>query len=319
MLRRARLPLVLLAAVAVAGLSLARGVGAADSSTAPVDHLNAGHALVLGVVEGITEFLPISSTGHLVVAERLMDLGGAKGSEARDALDAYTVIIQFGAILAVLVLYRERVVAVVQGVFGRSVAGRKLLLNLLAAFAPAAVLGLALSKKIDEHLLEPGPVAGAFIVGGIAILVLTPWLRRRQAATHIGRTLDDLTIKHAFIIGCLQALALWPGTSRSLVTILGGLAIGLSISAAVEFSFLLGLLTLTAATALAAMKDGGTILDHYGTAAPLLGIVAAGVAAFLAVRSFVSYLNKRDLQAFGFYRIAAGIAVIVLMVATTKL
>ena len=316
-LRRLR-PLLALLFVALAVGSAARGVAAQDDSTAPVDDLGPGHAVVLGLVEGITEFLPVSSTGHLVVSERLMDLGGDQGTEARDALDAYTVIIQFGAILAVLVLYRHRVLAVINGLLGRDVAGRKLLINLLAAFAPAAVLGLAFSDTIDEHLLEPGPVAGALLVGGIAILVLTPWLRRRQTGGS-GSPLDALSVRSALIIGVLQALALWPGTSRSLVTILGGLAVGLSIGAAVEFSFLLGLLTLTAATALAAMKDGGTIVDHYGVGTPLIGMVAAGISAFLAVRSFVSYLNKRDLSLFGWYRIAAGILIVVLMVSTTKL
>jgi undecaprenyl-diphosphatase len=306
--------------VGLAVLSAARGAGARADEPAPVDDLGAGHAIVLGLVEGITEFLPVSSTGHLVVSERLMNLGGEKGSEARAALDSYTIIIQFGAILAILVISRQRVAAVVQGLFGRHVAGRRLLFNLMAAFGPAAVLGLAFGDTIDEHLLEPAPVAAALLLGGIAILVLTPWLRRRRDA--VGGTrglLDDLTVRSALVIGVVQALALWPGTSRSLVTILGGLAVGLSIAAAVEFSFLLGLVTLTAATALSAMKDGGTIVDNYGVATPALGMLAAGVSAFVAVRSFVNYLNRKDLTVFGWYRIVAGVALVVLMATTTTL
>ncbi len=307
--------LAVLAAVVLAVFGIARGATAQDAAESEIEGLSAIHAVVLGVVEGVTEYLPVSSTGHLVVTERLLDLG-TSGDQDRDALDAYTVIIQFGAILAILAISRHRVASVWRGVFGDDVDGRSLAVNLLAAFVPAAILGLAFGDTIDSHLLEPGPVAGALIVGGIAILVLTPWFRRR--APH-GKALELLTVRSALLIGLAQSLALWPGTSRSLVTILGGLAVGLSIAAAVEFSFLLGLLTLSAATALSVVKDGGTILDHYGIATPLLGIVAAGLSAFVAVRSFVSYLNRRDLSVFGWYRIAAGIVLVVLMATTTKL
>ncbi len=308
---------VLVAVLAVVALcGAAPGARAAgEDGTGAVERLSATHAVILGVVEGVTEFLPVSSTGHLVVAERLLDLGTG-GSANRDALDAYTVIIQFGAILAILVISRRQVVAVVDGVLGRDPAGRRLAINLIAAFVPAAILGAGLGSTIDEHLLSPGPVAGALIVGGVAILVLTGWYRRR--ATQAG-TLDELTVRSALIIGVAQALALWPGTSRSLVTILGGLVVGLSLASAVEFSFLLGLLTLTAATGLKLVTDGGAILDHYGVATPLLGIAAAAVSAFVAVRSFVSYLSRRDLTVFGWYRIAAGVAVVVLIATTARL
>jgi undecaprenyl-diphosphatase len=241
-----------------------------------------------------------------------MGLGDTK--ELRDALDAYTVIIQFGAILAVLVVSWARVVSVVRGLLGRDPVGRRLAVNLVVAFIPAAIVGLAFSDAIDRHLLEPGPVAGALVVGGLAIVALTPRLRARSER---GDPLDRLGIRAAFVIGLLQTLALWPGTSRSLVTILGGLAVGLTVVGAVEFSFLLGLVTLTAATVLATLKDGSAVLDDYGVMTPLIGIVAAAVSAFVAVRSFVAYLRKRELTAFGWYRIGVGLLIFVLLAFTS--
>ena len=304
-------------ASSVAIASAPASVPAADSSTTSGDNggLNNGKAALLGVIEGITEYLPVSSTGHLVVAERLLDLPKPPATQdAKDALDAYTVIIQVGAIVAVLVLYRRRVGQVFQGLFGKSESGRKLLINLIAAFLPAAVFGLALSNKIDDHLLKPGPVAGAWIVGGLVILALAKKLR---PGVNGGLALEAMTVKTAFFIGCAQALALWPGTSRSLVTIVGAVLLGMSLAAAVEFSFLLGLLTLTAATALAVMKHGQLVIDTYGKTAPLIGIVTAGVAAAIAVGSFVKFLSRRDLTGFGYYRILIGIATFALMASHT--
>ncbi len=276
--------------------------------------MGAGKAALLGIVEGITEYLPVSSTGHLIVTERLVDLPAQEADKV--ALDAYTVIIQFGAILAVLILYRQRVLQVIQGLFGKSDTGRQLLYCLLAAFAPAAVFGLALGDKIDEYLLKPGPVAIAWIVGGIVILALYKRLSPRNSG---GVALESMTVKTAFFIGCAQALALWPGTSRSLVTIVAAVLLGMSLAAAVEFSFLLGLITLTAATVLSAAKDGGTVIDTYGKTAPLIGIIAAFIFAMLAIKTFVAFLNKQDLKGFGIYRIGAGIVTLILMAVTTKL
>ena len=299
--------------VASAELSDASDVPA-QSGDGPTSEMGAGKAALLGVVEGITEYLPVSSTGHLIVTERLLDLP-AKDAD-KQALDAYTVIIQFGAIIAVLVLYRKRVLQVIQGLFGKSDTGRQLLFCLLAAFAPAAVFGLALGDKIDEYLLKPGPVAAAWIVGGIVILALYKRLSPRNSG---GVALETMTVKTAFFIGCAQALALWPGTSRSLVTIVAAVLLGMSLAAAVEFSFLLGLITLTAATVLSVAKDGSTVIDTYGKTAPLIGIVAAFVFALLAVKTFVAFLNKQDLKGFGIYRIAAGVVTLILMAVTTKL
>lgn len=265
--------------------------------------LSIAHSIILGVVEGITEFLPISSTGHLIVTERILKLAST------DSLDAYTVIIQIGAIAAVLGLYRRRIGEILQGLIGKSVTGRRLLIALIVAFLPAGLVGFALNKKIDAHLLNPTTVAVAWIVGGALLLYLAPRLRPSRK----GAALESLTLRQAGIIGVAQVLSLIPGTSRSLVTIVAAVLVGLSISAAVEFSFLLGLITLTAATAYKLLKDGGTVFNDYGTTAPIVGIVVAGISAFIAVRTFVSFLRNRSLSGFGYYRIGVGILTLILL------
>jgi undecaprenyl-diphosphatase len=270
--------------------------------------LSVADAIVLGVVEGVTEYLPVSSTGHLVVTERLLDLGGTGPSD--EAIDSYTVIIQFGAILAVIALYRRRVGELLAGLAGKDPIGRRVLVAVLAAFVPAAVVGLIGNAFIDDHLLEPVPIAAAWIVGGLAILLLSGRLRR---ALTIGTTLDNITMHQAIVVGMFQALALWPGSSRSLVTIVGAVFAGMTLGAAVEFSFLLGLVTLSAATVFAAAKDGSSVIETYGLATPLIGMIAALVSALIAVRAFIAYLNRRDLRIFGWYRVVIGALTLVLV------
>lgn len=277
------------------------------TTTAGSGDLTAAKAALLGLVEGVTEYLPISSTGHLLITEKLIKVGQDEAD--KEAINSYTVIIQLGAILAVLVLSWRRVLSVLQGLVGKSEPGRRLLFALVVAFIPAAVIGKGGESLITDHLLKPWPVVAAWIVGGVALLVLWPRLRERP-----GVALEQLTLRQAGIIGVAQVLALWPGTSRSFVTILAGLAVGLSLSAAVEFSFLLGLLTLGAATAYEALKSGSAVVDRYGTASPLIGIVVAAVAAFVSVRWMVSWLRTKGLEVFGWYRIAAGVVVAVLLI-----
>lgn len=281
------------------------------SDTTRVDSLGWADGLALGVVEGITEYLPISSTGHLIVTERFLDLNPPDG-DAKDALDSYTVVIQVGAILAVLLLYRRRVGQILSGVAGRSDTGRRLLISIVIAFVPVGLLAKAFEGPISDHLLNPAPVAIAWIVGGIALLGGSQWLRRKGRT---GSPLEEITFRHAIIIGAVQAFSLWPGVSRSLVTIVGGVAAGLTIGAAVEFSFLLGLATLSAATAYEIATNGSTIVERFGIGAPLVGIIAAFVAAAAAINLFVEYLNRRDLRIFGAYRIVAGLLVFVLLTA----
>lgn len=274
--------------------------------------LTVAKAAVLGVVEGLTEYLPVSSTGHLLITERILDVG--QNDADREAINSYTVIIQIGAILAVLAVSWRRVVEVLQGLIGRSEPGRRLLFALIVAFIPAAIIGKGGEKIITDKLLRPWPVVAAWIVGGVVLLVLWPKISDRVSSKGAGAALESLTLRQAAIIGGAQVLALWPGTSRSLVTIMAALALGLNVVAAVEFSFLLGLLTLTAATAYEGLTHGSEVVDRFGTGTPLVGIVVAGIAAFISVRWMLSWLQHRGLEVFGYYRIAVGVVVAALLV-----
>ncbi|MEZ5168372.1 MAG: undecaprenyl-diphosphate phosphatase [Acidimicrobiales bacterium] len=260
-------------------------------------------AAILGLVEGITEYLPISSTGHLLVTQRLLGLGGTEQTDL--ALDTYAICIQAGAIAAVLLLYRERITQMVAGMAGRDDDGRKLLLATITAFVPTVAIALALQDPVRSRLFGAGPVAFAWIVGGLAILVLV----RTGRLDRVGVEITDITIRQAALIGVAQSLALWPGVSRSLTTIVAAVLVGLSLRAAVEFSFLLGLATLGAATAYEALKNGGNLIDTFGIAAPLIGLVVAFVSAVIAVRWMVAWLETRSFSVFGWYRIAAGLLV----------
>jgi undecaprenyl-diphosphatase len=256
-------------------------------------------ALLLGLVEGITEYLPVSSTGHLLVAQRLL------GIDATQAANGYAIAIQAGAIVAVLGTYRQRVGAMLQGLTGRNPTGLALARCIVAAFIPAAILGLLFDDRIEAHLFGVTPIIAAWIVGGVLILALSRWVERHRQ----GLDLSALGWRAAIIIGLAQSVAMWPGTSRSLVTILGGLAVGLSLSAAVEFAFLLGVLTLTAATAYTVLKSGDGMLAAYGWAPLLTGFLSAWLSAALAVKWMVAWLNRHGLTLFAWWRfVAAGLA-----------
>ncbi|MCA9794709.1 MAG: undecaprenyl-diphosphate phosphatase [Candidatus Eremiobacteraeota bacterium] len=262
-------------------------------------------ALILGVVEGITEYLPVSSTGHLLLTQR------ALGIPESEAANAYAIAIQAGAILAVLRLYWPRVKQVLEGFVGKNPEGKTLGICLITAFLPAAVVGLLFDDKVEEYLFGLWPIAIAWLVGGLVILAF-PLNDKKE-----GKGLEVLHWRAALGIGLMQCLALWPGTSRSLVTILAGLFLGLSVAAAVELSFLLGLVTLGAATAYEGLRNGSVMVDAYGIGVPLVGLVAALVSAFIAVRWMVSWLQSRGLAVFGWYRIAAGIVLVVLLASGT--
>lgn len=278
-------------------------------------------ALILGVIEGITEYLPVSSTGHLVVAQRLMGIGTESAAGAKAAADAFAICIQGGAILAVLGLYLPRVLQMARGMLGKDAEGLRLALAILISFVPAVVLGLKFNDWIEEKLFSLWPIIFAWVVGGAAILA-TAWWRRRNPPRGGGKQLLEMTWKMALVIGLLQCVAMWPGTSRSLMTIVGGILMGLTVQAAVEYSFLLGVVTLTAATAKKALWKvdgvdgyhhwlGGAHLmwDSYGFLPIFAGVVAATVSAALAVKWLVSYLQGHGLSIFGWYRIALGLLV----------
>ncbi|HET6485532.1 MAG TPA: undecaprenyl-diphosphate phosphatase, partial [Spirochaetia bacterium] len=225
------------------------------------------------------------------------------------ASNAYAICIQAGAIIAVFVLYFGRIKGMVLGIFGRDRDGLKLLGNLVVALIPAVLFGVLLEDRIKEYLYGVWPVAGAWLVGGVFILAV---LARRKS--NEGKALESLGTGSALVIGLVQVLALWPGVSRSLATITAGLFVGLSVSAAVEFSFLLGLLTLGGATIYEALKVGPLIVSTFGWLSPVIGLVVAAVAAFIAVRWMVEYLRTRSLAIFGWYRIGIAIVAGVLVV-----
>ncbi|MDX1679801.1 MAG: undecaprenyl-diphosphate phosphatase [Akkermansiaceae bacterium] len=289
--------------------------------------MEAWQAFVLGIIEGITEYLPISSTGHLLVAQHLMGIGTDNPTD-KAAADAFAICIQGGAILAVTGLYWKHVLQMMRGVLGKDAQGLKLAMNILVGFLPAAVIGLLFNDWIEEKLFGMWPIIFAWVVGGVLILVFSMRAHRRgQAEQKAGIDLVDMTWKMALLIGLLQCVAMWPGTSRSLMTIAGGLLVGLSVRSAIEFSFLLGVLTLTAATVKKALWKvpgieseydvwfGGAKLmwESYGTVSLVIGVVSATVSAVIAVKWLVSYLQRHGMRPFGYYRIAIGIVMAGLM------
>ena len=254
-------------------------------------------ALVLGIVEGLTEFLPISSTGHLILVGDLLDFNDERGK-------LFTIVIQSGAILAVVWEYRERVLAVARG-FGRDRAANRFVLNLFIAFLPLAILGLLFKDAIEAHLFKPLPVAAAFIVGALLIL----WAERRDHVVRVN-TVDEMSALDALKLGFAQALALIPGTSRSGATIIGGLLFGLSRRAATEFSFFLAIPTLIVATVYKLYKERA-LLSVDDLSMWVVGFVASFVSAFFCVRWLLRFISTHDFTPFAWYRIFFGIVVLV--------
>lgn len=298
--------------------SAGRGTDVSSPENGPDPAMSLPQALVLGVVEGVTEYLPISSTGHLLLAQRAMGIGGggerswsSEGSGRKEASDAYAICIQGGAILAVLLLYWRRVLAMVWGLLGKDPAGLGLALRVALAFLPAALLGIALEDRIKEHLFGLWPVVSAWLVGGLVILLFSR--SGGEGRGRVARPLEDLSWSGALLIGIIQCVAMWPGVSRSLATILGGILAGLSLPAAVEFSFLLGVVTLGAATAFDAVKHGQVMAQFFDPVSMATGFFSAFTSAFLAVRWMVGYLQRHGLEIFGYYRIAAAFIVSALL------
>ncbi|HBT96498.1 MAG TPA: undecaprenyl-diphosphate phosphatase [Desulfobulbaceae bacterium] len=304
------LPLVLLAVFFCVSPARAENPEVMVATPAnPPSHASAmtiAQAAVLGVVEGLTEYLPVSSTGHLLLAEKIMGIGQAPGLSAdeaerqKNAIEAYIICIQAGAIIAVLGLYFRRVRQMLAGLAGKNKLGRQLVINILAGFLPAAVIGLALNKYIKAWLFGSWPVVAAWFVGGVLILVVH---YRGSGRSRAGLSLEAMTWKMALLVGLWQCLAMWPGVSRSLVTIVGGVISGLTLAAAVEFSFLLGVVTLGAATAYDALKHGREMLAMFSPAALVTGLLFAFISAVAAIRWMVGYLNNHGMAIFGYYRV----------------
>ncbi len=253
-------------------------------------------AAILGVVEGITEFLPISSTGHLIIAGQLLGFNGDKAK-------VFDIFIQSGAMLAIVWEYRARFGRVLAGLSHDPVA-RRFVANLAIAFVPAAILGLAFGGAIKQHLFHAVPVAAAFVVGGLIIL----WVERRPRRATV-ESVDDMTWRDALKVGLAQSVALIPGTSRSGATIIGGMLFGLSRRAATEFSFFLAVPTLMAAGAYDLYKHRA-LLDASDLGPFAVGFAVSFVSAFLCVRWLLRYIATHDFTAFAWYRIAFGVIVL---------
>ncbi|MCP4834753.1 MAG: undecaprenyl-diphosphate phosphatase [Phycisphaera sp.] len=270
-------------------------------------------AIILGLVEGITEYLPVSSTGHLIITSSLLGLD--RDETMKSAVDAFNIVIQGGAILAVLGLYRVRVLSMIRGILGKDAGGRRLFINLVIAFLPAAIFGVMLDDLIEAVLFKPWPVITALALGGLLLIGMKRWQDRVFAAADGDESdatqsrftdIEHLTWKQALTVGLLQCVAMIPGTSRSMMTIVGGMLVGLRPKQAAEFSFLLGLPTLGGACVYKALKSGDEI-SALGTVPIVVGIAVATVSAAFAVKWLVGYLAKHGLAAFGWYRIALAI------------
>lgn len=254
------------------------------------------HAVILGVVEGLTEFLPVSSTGHLILVGDLLHFNDEKGK-------LFEIVIQSGAICALMWEYRLKIAQVVLGL-PHDRAAQRFSLNLVIAFLPLAILGLLFQKAIKTFLFQPVPVALAFIIGGLIIL----WAERREHHIRV-QEVEDLTCLDAVKLGFAQALALIPGTSRSGATIIGGLLFGLSRRAATEFSFFLAIPTLIIATLYQLYKERDLLsFDDLGLF--VAGFVAAFISAFFCVRWLLRFISHHDFTPFAWYRIAFGLVVL---------
>lgn len=288
-------------------------------------------SLVLGLVEGITEFLPISSTGHLLVADhafgldderQLTDAAGrprwikppsaaepaGRPLTLKAAADTFAVIIQIGAIAAVVVLYWSQLWSLLLGLCGMDRNGAKLLRNIVIAVIPAAILGLTLEHWIEKHLFNIPAVIGALVVGAGLMIVVDRWQRRSRWSQASSRQPYELRPSEALLVGSLQCVAMWPGTSRSMMTIVGGYVVGLKPVQAAEFSFLIGLPTLAGAALLKGWKTGPAMIDVFGWSPVLLGILVAFISAALAIKVLVAALTRFGLTPFALYRILLAVA-----------
>ena len=260
-------------------------------------------AALLGLVEGLTEFLPVSSTGHLILVSQWL-------GSVDEGAKSFDIVIQLGAILAVVVHYRKLFANRLRGAFAREPASLRLFVALTVAFLPAALVGLVLGKTIKRLLFGPLPVAAALLVGGIVMIVVER-VRKARHVEGVSGT-EHVTLKRALVIGLGQCFALWPGMSRSMSTIVAGQLSGLSTATAAEFSFLLSVPTLGAATLYEAYKARHELAQGAGAPQLVVGLLVSFVVAWLVIAAFLRYLSRRGLEPFGYYRIALAVIVLAL-------
>lgn len=309
----------------------------AGAETSPTSHLSKTDAVILGVVEGITEFLPISSTGHLIITNHLLELNSetplldAQGNPlwAREpseddpegvpltlklAADTYIVVIQVGAIAAVVFIFWPSLAGILRGLVGKDRDGLLLLRNIALAFFPVVIVGLALDDWIDEHLFSIETVIAALVVGAVLMFAAEHWRKGLPASRVTAKTAAQLSARQAIQIGFVQCLALWPGMSRSMVTMVGGYFCGLAPAKAAEFSFLVGLPVLGGAALYKGWQTGPAMVSLFGWTEMLIGGLVAALAAGAAVRFLVSYLQRFGLGAFAIYRLVLAVVLAVWMV-----
>ena len=273
-----------------------------------------GEAVAYGLVEGVTEFLPVSSTGHLILTKEW--LAEEETNEARAALNAYMIVIQFGAILAVALLYWRDVWAMALGLLGLDPRGRMLAFNVFLAFLPAAALGPLLDEIIEKKLMDSViPVAMALLAGAFLMFGAERLRAKRESVDASGFSLglERMRPSSALLVGLLQCVAMWPGTSRSMMTIVGGYLVGLRPAKAAEFSFLLGLVTLTAAAGYKVVTKGEEMAASLEFGPVLVGCLVAGASAAVAVRWLVAFLSQRGLALFAWYRILLAVVIFALV------
>lgn len=268
--------------------------------------INIKEAIILGIVEGLTEFLPVSSTGHLILTAHFL---GLDSQDAKLGLNAFEVVIQSGALLAVFSIYSHYIHRIWNGLLGRDASGLNLLKQLVVAVMPALLVGYLGGHWIKEMLFGTYPVLFALVLGGF-FMIWVEYIRKRSKSV-VELDLDDMDVRKAFLIGLAQCMALWPGTSRSMVTMVAAMLLGFSPKAAAEFSFLLALPTLGAATIYDLLKHGGEILQVSGIDGLILGVVVSWLVAWLAVKAFLLYLIRHGMFIFGVYRILLAIAIFV--------
>ncbi len=254
-------------------------------------------AVILGIVEGITEFLPISSTGHLIIAGHYFSFHN------EELQTAFTISIQLGSILAVVVYFREKIVTVFSGLKQEGTE-RTLFITVIVAFIPSAVVGLLFHSMIEEYLFNPVTVAFALIVGGFLIILI-----ENKAYHPTITSVDNVGIKKGFYIGCFQCLALFPGMSRSASTIMGSLVLGLNRVSAAEFSFFLAIPTMFAATGYDLVKNRDVLsMDDFTLI--LTGLITAFFVSLLVIRLLFDFIKKYDFKPFAYYRIAIGVIIL---------
>lgn len=327
--------LVISAIIILMTASSVAAIPAPESQPASQRKIAVWEAAVLGVVEGITEYLPISSTGHLILVNHALGMTefskmrGPLGTlmEKNDALDSFNIVIQLGAILAVLGLYRKRVGQMLAGLRGAAVniaarrpitalgdseqQGFKLLGQLLIAFLPAAVFGKLFDETIEKYLFGPLPVIYALVTGGVLMILVEYffWLRDRNRPRI--SDVNQILYRQALFIGMMQVVAMWPGTSRSMITMIAGLIIGLDMMAAAEFSFLLALPTLGAATLYSGYMHWQALESSAGMLPLVVGLAVSWLTAIISVKALVKWLTRHGLIPFGVFRILlAGVLLI---------